>query len=358
VAFNLPVLNIGSPSLAGGAVGAAGGGPLAQNATDTALRIGGELALTIYAALQGDPAEEPTWTLEAAPEDARYGLPTVFGYTRPESDQQSVGADILESGGFGARRRITIPRSAPANRVSITGLWPMPDTSAGADPLDALVRRAFMALKEPLYDRTRPPALVWTYGSRQMRCWLADLSIEVPHGLDAETGALRALRVSFTLVEATAAKLVQARSPFERETSWHTWAPGDTWEGLAQRLLADPMKGVLLRRINPQIVLPTPDARVRVFDATHSRLRVPVAPASPAWLQTGAMTRVAEKAKARLVGAVRAWEGLSATLTTVPEGEPTPLRAGATAGGRPAWRPPVERDRDRAAAIARGEVEA
>lgn len=358
---NLQAFVPSNGAFGGRVVSALGGGTLASNATAFALQTAAETGLTIFRLVDGDGvAEEASWTLAPVREDAQYGLPALAGYARAEQDESSHSATIVESGGFGAQRMITVPRSRGADRRVVQGLWPLRRAEGQTeDTLKRAVEDVLAKLRSHLPNRSRPPVLQWTYGSRTMRCWLADYSISVPHGLDIETGHLRAVRVTLNLVEANGARLTQvARAPFERETTWVTFAPGDTWEMLAQRYLDDPIRGVLLRRINPDVTLPTPDARVRIFDRTHSRMRGEVAPRSPGWIGTGTFARWETMARARLVAGGEVWDSLPASLTTVPDGEPTANDAGTTAGGKPAWRAPIERQRDAAAAIARGEVTA
>ena len=348
---------LGTPphQLAGNLVGAATGDPLAANATALALRVASQVGLSILFASMRDDGVEPTWTLEYADQklQERTGI---AGFGRPEQDSEQESSQITSSGGgISGTKPATIPMAGSPWEKNLTALYlSSGDDDSSLDQIRTTLYR--MKAKEPLVGRQ--PLLRFRYGEIDRLVWLRFVSCSIPFGLHT-TGKLRAARVSLDLVEAISRKLGQVpTSPFEKETTWHTLGPGETYELLAWNLLGDPLKGVLIRRINPDVVLAVPDARVRVFDRAHSRMRAPVRPRAVFWSAADAPTyaRLTKKMQARLFGAPRAWDALPAAVRTIPDGEPTLRDPGAVSAPVPAYRAPAERDHDRLRAEARGEV--
>lgn len=70
------------------------------------------------------------------------------------------------------------------------------------------------------------------------------------------------------------------------ETLRISLAEGETFESLAGRYLRDPLKGDLIRGINPRVARDreTAGTRVRVFERSHPEMRAPVTPHSPCFL--------------------------------------------------------------------------
>lgn len=69
------------------------------------------------------------------------------------------------------------------------------------------------------------------------------------------------------------------------ETQHLALGASETFETLGRRYLGDPLRGELIRRINPRHAAgETPGARVRVFERTHPAMRGTVRPTSPGFL--------------------------------------------------------------------------
>ncbi|MGB0684936.1 MAG: hypothetical protein ACPGQD_01910 [Planctomycetota bacterium] len=122
------------------------------------------------------------------------------------------------------------------------------------------------------------------------------------------TGFPRSFRVDWTLKEAQDRAFEVTGAPRLQQTKHIRIGSGETFESVAWDHLRDPMKGILLRPLNPQVAVrgERPGDVIKVLDRTHPAMREPVAPRAamfqgPAW-----RTRLQEIAEDRLSqGSVR-----------------------------------------------------
>lgn len=94
------------------------------------------------------------------------------------------------------------------------------------------------------------------------------------------------IEVAFDL-EVTAAPVVDVATedPGAGETLYVALRAGETFETLGQRYLGDPLRGELVRRINPELAAgEAAGDRVKVFERDHPAMRGRVRPLSPALL--------------------------------------------------------------------------
>jgi hypothetical protein len=137
----------------------------------------------------------------------------------------------------------------------------------------------------------RRPVLIWTWGKRTLRCILSSLDIGIPHGHHMLTGFPRDLSFEISLEKSVTYGLDYMGTK-EKESIYHTLAAGETPELVAWRYLGDPMLGVKIRQLNDQYS-PEPGigARLKVLEATHSKMRGAVRPRSAAFGSPKGMQR-------------------------------------------------------------------
>lgn len=118
------------------------------------------------------------------------------------------------------------------------------------------------------------------------------------------TGQPREVQFSIEVLEApeTSIEGVGASAGGAGETLRITLGEGESFEALAQRYLGDPMRGDLIRGINPGTARDREAAgmRVKVFERDHPAMRRPVSPGAPCF--------------AALRDGSRPWEGVIADL--------------------------------------------
>lgn len=329
----------------GGLAAMAGaGGQIASNATALGLRIAGTAASAVlYATLNASLGDEPSWSLSVADFPSSVGLFSLDGDTRPDTFEEGEGGQVATSGGQGFSKPATLPAGDGPWQCTITQRY---FSDGPADMFLDLMRDIIEKLKhrDPLVRRK--PLLNLTYGRLSKQVWLTDYSL-TPMGLHV-SGMLRGFSLTLRLTEATARKLVLSALPgLEPETIYHIVQPGETWENIAVTYLSDPLKGVLLRRINPAVRLLIPGITVKVLDRQHSKMRAQVRPRAPMWTSDDARVheRLTGVLQRRLYSGGTAIDALE-SLTTVPDAEPTPYDPGSRFTAAPAYREPPERERD------------
>lgn len=141
----------------------------------------------------------------------------------------------------------------------------------------------------------RRPVLIFTYGRLTLRCILSgEVGVGYPHGHHFLTGNPRDMTFDMSLEKSVTYGLDYMGTK-EKESIYHTLAAGETPELLAWRYLGDPLLGVKIRQFNRQYN-PEPGIgdRLKVLEATHSKMRGAVRPRSPAFGTPKGMQRFEE----------------------------------------------------------------
>lgn len=141
-----------------------------------------------------------------------------------------------------------------------------------------------LARQDPTLGRAPRVQLLW--GDREATGFVSSLSVRI--GGHWITGLPKAAAFEIAIEPAPDLALDVGPTTTGRpgETQILTLGTGESAETLAGRYLGDPARGDLVRRINPEVCR-RPEAagdRLRVFEASHPAMRLPLAPTSPPFL--------------------------------------------------------------------------
>lgn len=106
------------------------------------------------------------------------------------------------------------------------------------------------------------------------------------------TGEPREIAFAITVTEAPETS-IEGVSGGGGETLHLTLSAGETFESLARRYLRDPLRGDLIRSINPKVSRQreTVGTRVKIYEREHPAMRAPVVPGAPCFAQLRDGTR-------------------------------------------------------------------
>ena len=223
-------------------------------------------------------AGNPAWTLEPD------GVPfveqvdgRVYGRGAPDRFSSTSGLSIATGGGFLTGAPATTPTGAQPRG------WELEATFVSEHDDDDLtvIDRKLQEFQKRAAGQRRFPRLRLKYGTAAVdeAVWLASYAAE--YGAPWLTSGLPTrltIRLSLTAIRDHA--FTQA-SLKPRETSYHTLGSGETFEFLAGLYYGDPGFSVLLRRINPEILLETPGLTVKLLDREHPLMRRGRGPLAP-----------------------------------------------------------------------------
>lgn len=155
-------------------------------------------------------------------------------------------------------------------RSSLVAAHALDDIRPQRDVLDRLVRQ------DPILGRAPRVRLVW--GDETIVGFVSRLQTRVTGYW--VTGYPKSVAFELEIVEAPDVRIDVGATAPQGETQHLVLADGELLESLAARALGSAVKGDLVRRINPQIAGAgeAAGARVRVFEADHPAMRLPLFP--------------------------------------------------------------------------------
>lgn len=221
-----------------------------------------------------------TWALSS--EDDVFSLAgiTLEGDGPPESFRQVDVVNVVPASGFQVHEPVTMPISSEASSWDLTHLYVSDNRTQDLRIVERILRQYRTVQRE----LRRQPILRLQYGDLNERVWLVSLETEYPHGTWPGSDIPIALRISARFTRANLRRL-RERPRRPRETTYRVLRAGETFEDLALEYYGDPEMGVVLRRINPDLLEEYPGARVKVLDRDHPKVRESTAPAGPAFMQ-------------------------------------------------------------------------
>jgi hypothetical protein len=211
----------------------------------------------------------------------------------------------------------TIGRSSSAGSSSPSVQW----SAGGAESVK--LTATFQALhflddlrpKIALLERTRKydpslgraPRMLFSWGERVLAGFVTSLDLRI---LDRfVTGLPRSVTFQLEITEAPVV-VVETVSPVSGETLYVRLVDGQTFEQLGAAYLGNPLRGELIRRLNPE-VLGVDGAReeggdrVKVLEADHPEMRATVKPTAPPFLDDDWKTIVQDLGVTRGTGTTR-----------------------------------------------------
>lgn len=169
-------------------------------------------------------------------------------------------------------------------RSSVVSRHQLDDIRPTLDQLDLCTRKDTTLGRAPLLELTWGELTIQGFGRVRKRV----------AGWWGVTGWPRQVDFEIEIVEAFALDL-DGSGEGTGETQHLTLGVGETFEVLADRFLGDPLRGDLIRRVNPSIAAGELEGdRVKVLERTHPKMRGKVRPTSPALLGLEATGTVAE----------------------------------------------------------------
>ena len=278
---------------------------LALDRPDAEIAIIGGGGALLAAAISASESTEPPWSVSPAgrgtPADVVLGRNAPDGFTVTRSVQVATG------GGFLTDKPSTTPTSSQPAGWAFESEFVSAHSDDNLIDLDAALQR--FADRAESGRNFRKARLVYPGAGVDAICWLT--SYEGVYGPSWPVSGLPTrllVRLSFVLATEHA---FTAQSLRPRETTWRTLNPGETFELIAGEQYGDPGLSVLLRRINPTVLLETPGERIKLLDRDHPRMRESAAPRCPAFVERFADTvnAIARARAGRSAG--KAWTALA-----------------------------------------------
>lgn len=252
-------------------------GGIAGAATDLLLGIAGGVLLR---ALFGD-AKDHSWELEAADWDVQNKLELYIpGQGIPDRFEAADAVSVVTSGGWLTFDPSTTPTTKEAPGWNLEQTWVAPDRTVDLKPLCV----ALELLTRRHVDLGRPPKMRLRYLHVDEDVWVNTCTWTTPHATFPGTSNPIAVKASLQLVRAHEHTLTEAPL-FPRETSWRTLGAGETFEDVALEKYGDPAYGVLLRRINPELLEEYPGAKVKLLELDHPDMQGSLDPIAPCFLE-------------------------------------------------------------------------
>lgn len=298
-------------SAAGGVVGSEAA-QAGQELTDVLLSAAaGALLDWLYAT-----SPMPTWELEPVDTLVNYGTCHLRGQGPPDSFTEAGQNTITTSSGWQTFR----PSTAPANGAPPA--WDLEQTYVATDRTvdlgDVLTR--LRTMRDRNKTLRRPPKMRLTYGQFCEEVWLETYDHAVPEGYWPETTRPIVLKVRLRLVKVETHAL-RTKPLFPKETSWRVLGEGQTFEDVALDAFRDPEIGLLLRRINPEVLEESPGTKIKILQRDHDKMQDALSPKAPCFVQDFATT-VQAIALERLDLTGADWAALE-DLGDIEEGAPT-----------------------------------
>lgn len=212
----------------------------------------------------------------------------------------------LEAREIGARvdaqflvREVSVETPSGLSTYKVLGGDESASMPASGEPQRVTIRDEFWAKDAqdditPIYDRLRtmaavssrlgrPPLVELSWSVYAVEGWL-QVSTTFREGCFETPPYLpRGFTVEFTVTKARQARLAASTGVPVGETRYVTLGLGDSLEGVAQRLLGDPMLGILIRRLNTHLDAngEQPGDRIKVLERTHPKMLASTEPVAP-----------------------------------------------------------------------------